>query len=250
MTDPHSFRVVVFSRPDDPSELHELLERELGLNQVDAGIAVRHAPGLLPQRWPPEVAERAAQAITHTGLKAVAVAESTIPDLSDAETVHHLRCSEEGLAICNLAGEVDRTWNWDDLQLISVGRVPLERQRHYITDTVTHSRPSPADEYLSGEPLHGLEAWLLFDGPGRILRCDSEHMNYEYLGERKSASGTANFELLIADMTVDAPQAFLTPATRNYLTRGPILNYDFKDSAALKEYTVTEYVLWRELRQM
>jgi len=220
----------------------------LGLNKIDAGISAHHAPGILPQPWAQDVAERAAKAISAAGLKAIAVAQSEIPDLTGSETSHHLRCLPSGLELCNYSGAVDRTWDWSELRLVSVGRVPLAEQRHYVTDTIAHANPVPPDEYLKGGAVHGFEAWLVFDEPRRILHCDSEHMNYEYLEERKVGSGTANFELLIAEIAVNAPQAFLTPATRKYLTRGPVLDYDFKDSAALREYTLTEYLLSREFR--
>ena len=241
-------RIVIFARPEDPADLREVLQRELGLNKVDAGISAHHAPGILPQPWPRDLAERAAAAISAAGLKAITVDQSEIPDLAHSETTHHLRCQPDGLELCDLSGAVDRTWDWSELMLVSVGRVPLEEQRHYVTDTIAHANPVPADEYLRGGAVHGFEAWMIFDNPLRILHCDSEHMNYEYLGDRKAGSGTANFELLVADIAVHASQAFLTPATRKYLTRGPVLDYDFRDSLALREYTVTEYLLSRQFR--
>lgn len=218
------------------------------MNTVDAGIAVRHVPGLLPPIWSWETAQRGAEAITKSGLRAVAVRNSDVPDLAEAETVHHIRCTEAGLEICNLAGEADRCWEWGDLKLLSIGRVPLSMSRYYVTDTALHANPVPADQYLPGNAMHGCEAWLLFEGPRRILRCDSEHLNYEYLGAEKSGSGTANFERVLAEIVVRASQAFLTPATQKYLTHGPLLEYDFADSAALQAYTVMEWLLSQQVR--
>jgi hypothetical protein len=240
-------RVAIFARPDDPLDLREVLQEELGLNKVDAAVAASHAPGLLPQKLPPDVAERVVRAIGRLGLRAVAVPAESLPDLDAAERVHHLRCSESGLELCNLAGEVDRCWPWEQLKLISVGRVPLETLRHYVTDTVLHANPVPPDPYLPGGAMHGYEGWLLFEPPLRVLRIDSEHLNYEYLGAEKTTSGTANFERLIAELVTRAPHAFLPPATRKYLTRGPVLDYDFASSEELQEYTLTEYLLSQQV---
>jgi hypothetical protein len=248
MSDSSPTRIVIFAAPDDPADLREVLQRELGLNQVDAGIAAHYAPGILPRSWPRALAEKAAAAIQAVGLRAVAIDAAAAPDLAHAERVHHLRCTAQGLEVCNLSGTVERTRPWNELSLVSVGRVPLEHQRHYVTDNLTHLNPVPPDEYLRGGAIRGLEAWLLFADGLRPLRCDSEHMNYEYLGDRKTGSGAANFERLIADIAVAAPHALLTPTTRKYLTHSPLLEYDFKDSATLQEQTIVQWLLARELR--
>lgn len=241
-------RIVFFARPEDPADLREILQSALGVNKVDAATAAGHAPGITRQSWPHAMAKRAAGAAAQAGVKAVAVREASIPDLSQAETVTHVRCMAWGFEICDRSGDVDRIWDWSDLRLISAGRVPLEVQRHYVTDTLGHAgTPVPPDPYLEGEPLQGYEAWLLFESPLRIVRFDSEHMNYESLGKRKSGSGTANFERMIADLAGHAPHAYLTPATRKYLTRGPLLEYDFADSAALQEYTQMQYCLSQQM---
>ena len=40
MSNEQSSRIVIFARPEDPAELRDLLQTELNLNKVDAGIAV------------------------------------------------------------------------------------------------------------------------------------------------------------------------------------------------------------------
>ncbi|MFV0445019.1 MAG: hypothetical protein ACK5Q5_15705 [Planctomycetaceae bacterium] len=241
-------RVIVFARPDDPADLRDVLQSALQLNKIDAGLAVHHAPGILPRSWPSELAQSAATAITQAGLRAVAVPAGDIPDFSQARHAHHIRCEATGLVVCDLSGQAKETLPWDRLRLLSIGRVPLDKQRHYVTDTITHANPVPPDEYLQGDAIRGLEGWLLFDEPRQILHVDSEHQNYEYLGSRMTTSGPRNFDLLVADLAQLAQTAFVTPATRKYLTNGPVLDFDFTDSAALQEYTLVEYFLFRELQ--
>jgi hypothetical protein len=243
-----SAHLVFFSRPDDPGELRAVLQEALRLTKVDAAIIARHAPGISPQEVPADAAEHAVRAAAGLGVKGVAVPASEVPDVATAERVRHLRCTPGGLEVVSLEGFTSRTEPWDELKLISVGRVPLETPRHYVTDTLSHAgTPVPPDEYLAGRPIEGYEAWLIFEPRCRILRCDSEHMNYEYLDARKTGSGTTNFDLLVADIAAAAQAAFVPAATRKYLTHGPVLDYDFASSEALWEHTLVQYFLSREL---
>ena len=78
------------------------------------------------------------------------------------------------------------------IDLISVGQVPQETSRHYPTaEMVTAARRTshgPTDMLLTPGP----SAWFVCRNPNRELRVDHKRMNYEYLGQRKTFSATAN----------------------------------------------------------
>jgi hypothetical protein len=248
MPEAFDHRVVVFARPDDPADLRTVLQEKLGLNSVDAGITARRIPGVLPQNLTVGQAQAVAERISALGLRCACVPASQIPDLGHALTAHHVRCVEAGLEIFSLEGEADRRWPWGHLRLISVGRVPLEKMRYWMTDARMHAAPIPPHDYVATGERYGLEAWLIFEKPLRGLHIDSEHMNYEYLGDRKSTSGAANFELLLADLVSLAPDAFLPESTRECLVHGPLSRYDFASTEDLQRLTVTEYLLLREVQ--
>lgn len=236
-------RVAVFARPDDPADLRDLLQESLGLNRIDAGIAMHQVPGLLPQEFTREQAEQIAAAIGKLGLKAAAFATSDIPDFDHAELLHHVRCTEIGLEIAGRDGEFGRRIAWDDLRLVSIGRVPLEETRFYGTNTILRASPVLQDPYAATGHLEGLECWLVATGPLQVWRFDSEHMNYESVDAELTASGTANFELLASEIVRHARSAHLTPAARTYLNHGPVIEYDFVSSDELRRYTLIQDLL-------
>ncbi len=242
------YRVIVFGRPDDPQELRELLAEQLGLNSVDAGIAVRHAPGVLPQKLDQETANQTAREITRRGLQAIAVPESDLLDPHQARTVHHVRCTKEGFQVIDPAGARTETLAWDQLKLVCVGRVPLEKTHYYLVGNVFHAGPVPPSDHQLLGTMHGCEAWLVFEKPRQLIHIDSNHMNYEYLGERKTTSGTTNFEQLLTDIVQHAPQAYLTPSTRACLEHAGLEKYDFDSSEQLQQLLVLQDQLARHVQ--
>ena len=181
------YRVALFSHPDDPAELRELLSEQLGLNKVDAGIAAHHAPGILPQKLDEGTAKKVATAIITLGVRSIAVEQSQLIDPSGAESIHHVACSNEGFALFDLSGNQRESIPWSDVCLVCAGRVPLDQTHHFQVGHRLHASPLPPDGTVDGT-MRGCEAWLILDNPRRVIHIDSNHMNYEYLGERMSTS--------------------------------------------------------------
>ena len=246
MAESETYRVVLFSRPDDPAELRELLAEQLGLNRVDAGIAAHHAPGVLPQKLNEGTAEKAATAISTLGVRSITVEQSQLIDPSSAESVHHVACSDDGFALFDLSGNQREAVPWSDVCLVCSGRVPLDQTHHFQMGNRLHASPLPPDGTVDGT-MRGCEAWLILDNPRRVIHIDSNHMNYEYLGERKSTSGTSNFELLLNDIVAHATQAYITPTTRACIGHAGVASYDFDSSKELQQVVVVQDLLAREL---
>lgn len=242
-------RVVIFAAPAEPEELAELLVEHLQLHPIDARVNARAVPGILPGHFSPEKAHALVEAVSQLGLAAEVIAEEDIPSLERAEDIHHPRCTEEGLAILDVRGNVERTIPWQDIEMLSIGYVPLEKVRHYVTPStvVVRSAPKPIEPEEEVTAFTGPEAWLIVKGEPSVYRIDHKEMNYECLGDRKTTSASRNFRLFVTDLIARTPQAYLTPATHAFLRRGLMRHYLFRSSEELKRYTRFHLLLLRRL---
>lgn len=242
-------RVAVFAAPDDVHDLSRVLVAVLGMHPTDAAVHARYAPGVLPDRLPAGQAAELAGAIEGIGIRAEAIAAESIPEFEHAEVVHHVRCLDAGLEILEFHGAEECVVPWGEIELVSIGQVPLETSRHYVgaegasvISAARRTAPGPVDRPLPAGP----EAWIIRREPLRGFRIDHKRMNYEYLGTRKSDSATANFRLLIDDIIAQVPETYLPPATRAFLEHGPVTEYSFESQEALKRYTVLHLLVHRQ----
>jgi hypothetical protein len=242
-----NYRVVVFAEPDDPHDLAEVFESVLKMHPTDAMVQARRPPGVLPTPLDREQAERLAGSIVAAGVQAEAVSASELPILEHVPAVHHARCLETGLEIIELHGWEAALVPWDVIDLLSVGQVPQETSRHFSeaqsTSIKAGRRTGPTTVETPLPP--GPEAWIICSNPFRVYRIDHKRMNYEYLGERKTDSATANFQLFINDVVARARRAYLTPATRAFLERGSVGSYSFESSEDLERFTVLHLLIHR-----
>jgi hypothetical protein len=239
------FRVAVFNRGSDPDAIAAALADSLGLNRIDAKIHAAHIPGVLPDRLTREQAESVAAAVKATGVAAAAVAQADIPQLNHPETIHHAACLDDGLEIIGLAGSRSGFVTWGDLEFVSVGHVPLESAHHYASESnvVVHSSPHTFEEQSEGIAVSGPVCWIITRSPQRVFFINHSRMNYDYLGDRKSSSATANFHEFLTDLTRLATTAYLTPSTHAILDRGSASDYLFKDTEQFKQATVLQFLL-------
>jgi hypothetical protein len=242
--------LVVFAAPDDPEELADALVETLGLHPTDALVQARRAPGVLPVAVSRKLAEKAAHAIAAIGLRAQALEVEQVPSLHHAVRVHHLRCLDIGLEIIELHGQPARFMPWNEIELVSVGQVPLETAKHFAAAestsiTLAHPRRIDVTEVALSP---GPEAWIVRLDAAQAYRIDHKRVNYEYLGARKTDSATTNFRLLLEDLLKHAPGAYLTPATRAYAEHGPVESYSFSSSEELQRATVLHLLIHRLAR--
>jgi hypothetical protein len=242
------YQVVVFGTPGDPLELRELLIEKLGLHPTDAQVRAHLAPGVLPDRLVKSKADELANAIRKLGVNATAVAAAEIPSFEHPELVHRARCLETGLEVIELHGEPECLLPWGEVELISIGYVPLEHvHRYQVVSTALTSAPRPPHEALEVAALSGFEAWIIRREPRQALRIDHNRMNYEYLGDRLTDSSTQNFRLFVGDAVRLAPHTYLTPSTRAFLQHGPLRHYHFDSPEELRRYTIFHLLLLEQM---
>jgi hypothetical protein len=245
--DNSKFRVIVFAAPDDTQALADVIAEVLGLHRTDAMVRARMVPGPLIDELPREAAERLAGEISRIGIRAEALPAENVPEFENIVVVHHARCLETGLDVLGLNAEEQMLVPWSDIDLISVGQVPQETARHYVTGEMAalsaarRTSPGPRDILLTPGP----SAWFVCRNPDRELRIDHKRMNYEYLGKRKTFSATANFRLFLDDVIARARQAYLTPSTRDYLEHGSVTDYSFDSPEALKQDAILHLLIRR-----
>lgn len=242
-----SYRLAVFSRCDDRSEMAETLADALGLNRIDARVHASRLPGVLSVKLSCERANAAAAAVRKLGIAAAAVAQSDVLNLDHPIVIHHTACLDEGLEVLGLRGGRSAFVPWSDLEFISVGHVPLETAHHYISESmvVVHSAPHSVVEEAEGLVLSGPVCWLIARNPQRIFFINHLRMNYDYLGKRKAGSASVNFGEFLKDVVRFAENAFLTPSTRAVMNHGSATDYSFSDPERLEQTTLLQYLLHR-----
>ena len=241
------YRVAIFSRYGDVDRFTETLVSVLGLNRIDARIHAAHVPGLLPERLTQKQAESMAAAINELGMSAAVCSESEIPSLEHPTVVHHVACGADGLEVLGLRGAQISLIRWPDLELVSVGSVPLEAGHHSSTESmvVVRSAPHSFDETSDHITSSGLECWLIAKHPQRIYCLTHNQMNYDYLGPRKTGSASANFGEFLKDVAHFSEETFLTPSTHQFLNHDSVDGYTFANSEQLKQATLVQFLLHR-----
>lgn len=243
-----SYRVAIHTRAADLHALSEVFQRVLQIHPTDAMIWARHVPGVLHDTFTAGQARALTAAINQSGLRVSAIRDSDVPDLHHALTVHHARCQDDGLQLMGRNGEPDELIPWSAIQTVSVGEVPLETVHHYPSGM--WNGVSAGHHYQGSEislPLTpSLEAWITCAAPFPNLRIDHEHMNYEYLGERRVDSATCNFKEFIQDLTARATGALLTESTTAYLRHVEPERFRFTSPEDLLRYATLQAVLARE----
>lgn len=242
-------RLLVFSLPDDRDAVIQLLQDQLHLTPLDARVRFRHLPGLLPDVLDQAVAETAARRLGELGGKAAAVDERDVPFLDYARRLHHIRCADDGLVIVGITGEAEEVVPWTRLSLMSIGDVPLLEVRRATDVGAGSLHPSPiAPTDTIENRRYGPEIWLSCESPFRVFHIEHEAMNYEYLGERKSTSATANFSELVKDILKHTPHLFLTHSTRAYVGHGSYEDVRFDSQEEHESYVIAQILLMRQVR--
>jgi len=243
-------RVVIFAAPDDPYALRDVLVEVLGLHPTEAQIRAHDVPGVLPERLSRDEALRVVAAVEQLGVSAASLPDDEVPEFEHAEIVHHARCLDAGLEIVELHGEPECVIPWSDVELVSVGRVPLDSDHRYLPeqDPVMGSGRRTGHKTMNIAAVSGPEMWLIRRHPMRGFRINHKQMNYEYLGNRMTDSASKNFLLFVSDLLERAPDAYRTPATRAFCEHGLLGHYDFRSSEQLRLYTVFHLLLLHRMR--
>ena len=243
------WRVAVFAIPDDQAALKSILMSEFNLNPIDAQIRIHGLPGLLPEPMNEAKAQRVREQIEQLGIATSLVDIQTVPLLNHPLRPHHVKCLQDGLEILGLDGSRDELIDWSEVSIVSIGYVPLETAHHYHAPTTAIASAPHHEVALSELPsMSGAEMWLMRDTvPPKAYRIDHNQMNYEYLGNRKVDSATANFQTLVGDLLERAKACYQTPATRAFVSHGPLKHFAFTSSEELQHYTLFHFLLRRRM---
>jgi hypothetical protein len=243
-------RLVVFSLPEEREAVADCLVRSLGYSSLDAKIRLRHLPGILPERFDRPRAEQAAGEINGIGGHAFAVDDADVPRLDHVRMLHHVRIADEGFEIVGVSGAHEETLPYASLALLSIGDVPLGppgRREPGTAGVVIHSAPVPPSGSLTTQH-RGPEMWLTTESPFRAFHFEHDAMNYEYLGDRKTTSATANFSELVRDLVDRAPGLFLTRSARTFIGHEPVGQLRFESQDAHRSYVTAQILLMRQVR--
>ena len=246
-----TFSVFISRMPEDREPIVELLVRDFGYHKTDARIRLRHLPGIIPEKFSYEKATQLAAELENADCHVGVVDTNNIPDLTHTPLLHHVRCEPEGFAILDLGGDVQETHPWSSFIFLTVGAVPIASVKHGAYSQATPPASAAGDPAKA--PLRSdhdtMVLWLVSDAPRRYFRIVEHEMNYEYLGERKSTSSSANFKYLVEDILKFAPQIASTLSVRQYLDGQLKPNFHYDSLEALREATIGQLVVVQDVRK-
>jgi hypothetical protein len=197
------------------------------------------------------------------GIAAEAWRSDQFPDLSPARTIHRAACLSDGFRIEGLRGEPTHWVPWDRIELIGAGRIMAEDEFRQVQSprwpssvvsgirALALMKPRPYSRLsrasrIPRDPVG--EVVIVRREPRIAFRAVENHMNYAYLGDRRSNSAAENFPVFVADLCARAEDAFITPSTRSLLEHQEPAGYAFPSSQALLDYA-THRLLWSWYRR-
>jgi len=260
---PARYRVMIFDQVADPQQLRDAACRATGRHPTDVVQWLARAPGTWPEPLEEAAARALLDALFEAGVAAEAWRSDQFPDLSPARTIHRAACLADGFRIEGLRGEPTHWVPWDRIELISAGRIMAEDEFRQIQSprwpsavvsgirALALMKPRPYSRLsraarIPRDPVG--EVVIVRRDPRIAFRVVENHMNYAYLGERRSHSAAENFPIFVADLCARAENAFITPSTRSFLGHQEPGEHAFPSSQALLEYA-THRLLWSWYRR-
>jgi hypothetical protein len=221
-----------------PRELAPEIAPLLGMVLYDVVAAFNRSPVLPFEDLPDERAAAAAQRLTERGLPAAAVPAERLPPPAKVFTVHNADVEPGGLNVqTDLAGAM-RELPWDGIAALSVATITVSRGMSGMRQSSTAARAAGMMVGLAGGRL-GLRSMRRrarddhkraramkqrFDSSEVLallpreapveLRFRGNAFNYDYLGERLSASVRDNFRTFARDLLERAGGARVSAGLR------------------------------------
>jgi hypothetical protein len=245
--DTEDFRVAVFARMSDPHLLATMLCHVLHIKLLDAAIAARRTPGVLSLPMNVDRADTLVAALRNIGITAAAVEAADLPDLSQAEVVHHARLLDEGLEILDLHGNRAELLPWSRIGVVAIGSIPGEATSRYIElgrPSVVSAAPLPEVAHVRTTDHDTLEMWLMDRVSRAAYRLRHDRFNYECLGAAKTGSATTNFDRFAEGVMDRATSARRTPSTHAYCAQ-ETAKYQFACSEDLQQQALLAWILDR-----
>jgi len=243
------YRVAVFGELADTHVLAAQLTHTLKLLPLDAVMAARHTPGLLPCRMSQHQANEIVAFLQRIGVRANTIASDAVPKLASPRVIHHARCRSDGLELLDHTGTPEALIPWNEIAALAVGRVPGEPKLHYAEQgrpSVLSAAPLPEVSRVESGASSIFELWLLCASSNqRPVRMRHDRFNYDGLKDAETSSAITNFELFVRQLVDQSKQAQLTLATRRFLDH-KLLKYDFKSSSELQEQALLAWMIQQQ----
>jgi hypothetical protein len=260
---PARYRLVIFDEVGDPQELREAVSQATGRHPTDVVQWLARAPGTWPEPLEEPAVRALLDALFEAGIAAEAWRSDRFPELSPARTIHRAACLAEGFRVEGLRGEPTHWAPWNRIELICAGRIAAEdefrhgQSPHWPSAVVSGIRalalmkPRPYSRLsraarIPRDPVG--EVIIVRRDPRITMRVVENHMNYAYLGAKRSSSAAENFPIFVADLCARAEHAFITPSTRSLLERQEPGEHHFPSSQALLDYA-THRLIWSWYRR-
>lgn len=251
MNDSGNFAVCVYDLPIERDDLLDVLIDHFGYHRTDARIRIRNLPGILPDRFAQARALQLVDEIQEAGGHAMVVADDEIPDLKHAPLLHHVRCAEQGFVIVGSSGAIEEVVPWSTLVGLAIGKVHNSISDHGARPVVFNSHTDGLPAVGATPERHHVihELWLATESPARYFRFKEHEVNFEYLDERKTTSGTTNFKLFVQDIVRHAPQIAYTAAVKSYLDGELRQQDEYSSPEAFHNYVAGQMVVIRTVRR-
>lgn len=242
------FRVAVFAHMTDPDVLPDLLVEIVHLHHLDAAVAARSTPGILPISLTQPQADQLVAQLQENGFSAIAAPMKSIPDLTHATVLHHARPLESGLEILDLHGNPCELRPWSELGVIAVGSVPAETTSRYIEQgrpAVLSAAPIPEVSRVEVPERNSLELWCLTRDGHTAYRLRHNRFNYECLGSDMTESATVNFDRFLRRLVAAASGVRQTPSTHAFLAH-ELAKYQFDSVDQLQQQLILSWIMQRQ----
>lgn len=247
MTALRDHRLAVLTQPKDFQQVAELLSETVGMRPLDALIAVRQAPAVLPPVMTAGESQAMVALLHGLGIRAIAVPVVDLPDFENAVVVHHARCLPTAFEILDRSGASLGEIPWLSIAVAAIGALPGEKIHRYTGQarTVVSAAPMPELGLVEAPESALMELWILRRNHTAAYRIDHRRFNYEDLGELKTTSATANFRLFAKEFVSHLAASSLPDSTCAYLGQEPLSRYQFASREELQRAALLHWVIFR-----
>lgn len=232
---------------DNKVQARQILVDQLGYHHIDLERTVRHLPGILARNLTEVQASALHDGLEQAGCRCVVTLMDSLPDVEHVAASHHVRCLESGLEVLDLAGEKVEVIPWSSFYFISIGNIPhsMNAQPKSEISLESFQVTGVHDALIKSVPKAN-QLWLAARLPDRCFRFDEHEMNYEYLGDRMTSSGTRNFQLFAEDLIRYAPHLVRSKSAADFFRSHSILKSNFASADDYRHQVQAEIVLARD----
>jgi hypothetical protein len=196
--------------PPGVEALQRAFARTRSLCTRDAAHVARESLGIIAQHLEVFEARNLVAALKDAGIAAQAVAQDQLAQLAPSPLVRRLDCIQAGLTLYDALGRQTFV-AWSEVTMVAAGVVVLidtvaQASQYYAVDGIDNYATVRRNSRYAEKPTPHLLLDVVLRGSERY-RADGGRLTYDYLGQRRQPTATANFHLLVRDILLFAPTA-------------------------------------------